>query len=147
MIEAKLSEVRNALRAFTGTPGVPASGIGNAKVPAKAAYRIGRLVAKLTAESTVAEEAQRKVFRDAGAELVDGQLVLALAPQAEGESDADFEARAAAHRERVRAVNEQIEGLMSDTVKIDYDPIPIDLFGEAALMPADCALADKFLKE
>lgn len=113
--------------------------IGKEKLPPKASYRVGRVIAKLRSESNQWDETQLKLLREhGGVETPDGMVSLREPEKPvrqDGESDADFsaktsayEAALAAHKQHIKALNDAAKQVMEEEVKIDYDPIPLEMF-------------------
>lgn len=118
MIEVKLLDIVNAAEAV--------GRIGQAKLPAKAAWRISRLISKMLAEHRDYMKVRTEHFKRHGTTTDNGNTY-SVAPEKMVELDAELDA------------------VLSETVKLDYDPIPLSLFGNVELAPADMAAAEKFL--
>jgi hypothetical protein len=100
--------------------------IGQTKIPARAAYRVSRLIAKLRAELTAFEEARIALVKGLGVEQADKP----------GTWDIPAEKR--------QEYDEQLEAIAGDLVRVDYDPLPLSIFGDAPLAPLDIASAERF---
>lgn len=117
MIEVKLSDIINAAPALWR--------IGEAKLPAKAAWRTSRLMAKLFAEAKHYEKVRLERFKLLGATTDGGQNYTVPA-------------------EKMPELNKQLAAILDETVKIDYEALPLSLFANVELAPADLAAAEKF---
>lgn len=121
MIEVKLSDAISAHRAFTR--------IGEADMPPKAAYRVARLIAKLRAEEVAYTEAHVKILKANGGTAVGGGAAPPQPPQREkDETDAAFAERSKQHDAAMVKIADELTVLIGDTVRIDYDPIPLSMF-------------------
>ena len=130
MIEVKLSEAISAHRAFTR--------IGEADMPPTAAYRVGRLIAKLRSEQLAYQDAHVKLLKSKGGESVGGGAAPPPEPVREkDEADDAFAAREAAYKATMVEIADELVTLMEQTVKIDYDPIPLKLFEKTEPDPSD----------
>lgn len=119
VINATLKDVVNAVAALER--------IGQEKLPAKAAWRVSRLLAKMQSEQRAYMKVREGKFKELGV-TSDGQTYT-VPP------------------ENMKQLNDQLEAVLSEPVKIDYKPIPLGLFGEATLAPADLALVTPFITE
>lgn len=145
-IEATVQEVIQASRALKN--------IGEAKLPPKSAWRVSRLTSKLAPFVRDFQETQRKLMVDHGAEQEGVTLSLKLPERLDKESNEEFAKRVSAYRTSVKELNDAVELVLKEKVSIDYDPIPLSLFENAAdenrsaqLAPNDLADAGPFIKE
>ena len=148
-MKATVQECRDAFKAFSG-PG----GIGSVVLPAKAAWRVSRLISKLKPVVRDFEETQRKLIIDAGGRESGGMIELKNDPKGKTESDADFKAREAAFLQQINDHTKAVEELTKEEVEVDYESIPLSLFENErepdkspALKPMDLANAGPFIQE
>ena len=143
MIKATLREALNAHRALQR--------IGETKLPAKSAWRVGRLISKLRPISEDYQKTQQKLILDHGG--VRSGIEISLAPPVRnGEDEAAFGVLMSAYRKKVQELNDAMEAVLAEAVEVDYDPIPLALFEpdadhSAQLAPNDLSGAGPFIKE
>ena len=135
----KLAEVIAAASALAEIQAVP--------LPAKAAYRIARLIERLSREQRTWEQTQQRLLIEAGAERKGPRLHLPAPEKLQDESEADFKVRAEEFGERMRALQAQLEEVLAESVEIDLDPLPLDVLGEAKVKPADMLKLLPFVAE
>ena len=141
--------VREVVEAFSAL-----SSIGAEKLPAKAAYRVSKLISKLKSEVKDFEETKRKLFLDAGGVSENGGITLKEPVRRDDEPQADFDEREKAHKETINKLSADLDELLKEPTEIDYDAIPLSLFENekdpeksAQLRPVDLANAGSFIKE
>lgn len=120
MIEVKLQDIINAAPALER--------IGESKLPAKAAWRVSRLLSKLLTEHRAYMKIRLDKFKEHGETKDAGQTYTVPV-------------------EKMPTLNAELEALLAEKVKVDYDPIPLALFGDAPLAPADLVAVEKFVCE
>lgn len=120
MIEATLREVVEAYPVLEK--------VGQEKLPPKAAWRVARLLAKLRSEHRDYSKVRLEAFKKYGESEDGGQTYTVPL-------------------EKHAALNEELEQVLAENVKIDYEPIPLELFGESHLAPADLVVLERFVKE
>jgi hypothetical protein len=98
------------------------------RLPAKAAYRLSRIAAKIDPELRLFEERRGKLAQEMGEEVKDR-------PGA-------FEVRGEENLKNFRA---QLEELGSEEIKIDLEPLTVDMLGEAQLEAADLMALEKVI--
>ena len=123
MISSTVAEVREAFRAFRRIN-------EEVRLPQKAAWRIARLLNKLKPEVLAFEEAQLKIYTDAGGQQGGGGIEIVAPEREEGEAAETWAARQQAHRDKLNALSAELRALNRNEVEIDYDPLPISLFDE-----------------
>ena len=129
MIEVKLSVALKAHAAF--------SRIGATELPPKGSYRVARIISKLATEKAAFEQTQRRLFLDNGA--VENGMAVQFRPPviADGESEEAFAARKAEYEGNIKKLSHDLDQVLSETVKIDFDPIPIGLLEAVEFDRAD----------
>lgn len=100
----------------------PATGKPAYKFPAKGAYRIARLLAKLKPEFQTVEEKRIAFVRELGKPADDGSGNVTISG---AEAIAEFNARMSA--------------ILSEEIEIDVQPIPLELFGNVEISAGDLA--------
>lgn len=139
-MRATVQQIRAAYQALTR--------IGQSTLlPAKAAWRVARLLNKLRPVVATFEETQLNLFLSAGGVQTDRAVEIA-APVRGDETDEAWAVRGKAHRDRVNKLNADLMELNKAEEDIDYDPLPLDVFGEDVHVSAiDFAELGPFLKE
>jgi hypothetical protein len=128
-IEVKLSVAVSAYAAFTR--------IGKKELTPKGSYRVGRLISKLRTEAREWEEQQVKLLREHGGKDEEGSVVLRKPEREEDESDEAFSVRVVEHGNNMKALDVAVKAIMEEMVKIDYDPIPLEMFETQEADPSD----------
>lgn len=96
--------------------------LGALKMPAKAAYRVARLMAKLRPEAATVEERRTAIIRELGA-----------ADDANGGFRIDG-------AEKVADFHKRMSEILAEEIDLPgVEPIPFDQFGEMDLSPQDIA--------
>jgi len=129
MIEATLQEVTLAYRALRRIN-------DETRQPAKAAWRISRLLGKMSSPLKHYEEAQVKLILDAGGiRTVTGAML--QEPVRNGE-DPETWAKILEDDSRERLqLREQLTLLSEEKIKIEYDPIPLTMLDDDPAAPPD----------
>jgi hypothetical protein len=99
-----------------------------AKLPAKAAYRLSRIAAKLSPELEEYEKQRYELFKQFGTESEDKPG----AYEVKGE-------------ESLKALQDALEPLLDEQVKIDVEPLAADMLGDAELTAADLLMLEKVI--
>jgi len=98
------------------------------KLPVKAAYRLSRIAAKFTPEIRTFEEARLSIFQELGTEVE--------------KKPGFFEIKDPEKREDMI---ERVEALYKEKVKVDAEPVPLDMLGTAELSAADLLALEKII--
>lgn len=123
MIEATVEQVRLAFTALRS--------MGAQKLPQKPAWRISRLLGKLKPIVAAFEETQLKFFEGLGGQSTDGGMMIPPLERNTGEEDEPWKARLEEHRVAMNNLNKEPRELNKEVVEIDYNPLPLDMFGDA----------------
>lgn len=99
-----------------------------AKLPAKAAYRLSRIAAKLSPELEAYEKQRYALFQEHGTEVAD--------------KPGNYEIKGV---EAVAKFTEQLDPLLDEEIKIDLDPVTEDMLGNAELTAADLIALEKVI--
>lgn len=140
MIKCTVQECRDAHRALRRIN-------EEVKLPAKAAWRVARLLSKLKSIVADFEEAQLKMFLQAGGVQVGNGVQIEALTRGEEESQPDWEKRQAERKAALDKLSEEIRTLTKAEESIDYDAIPLSLFGEAAMLANDLADVGPFVTD
>lgn len=141
MIKATVNEVRDAFRALRRIN-------EEVRLKHKAAWRVARLLNKLKSALKDFEEAQLKLFTDAGGVPEGNGITLREPVRGKDMADLDWNAAMQAHKDKVTALGKELKALGMEEVEIDYDPIPCSLFDDDMKVSAnDLADAGRFLTE
>jgi len=130
MIKATVQEVLDSHKAFRRIN-------EEVRLPQKAAWRVARLLNKLKPEVKNFEEAQLKLFMDAGGVQSGGGVQLEALEREDDESSAEWAKRQKEHRDTLNKLSDEMRGLSKNEVEIDYDPIPLVLFEDDEKTPAE----------
>lgn len=98
------------------------------KLPVKAAYRLSRFAMKLQPDLQKFEEKRVELIKELGVE-VEGR-------------PGTYEIEGA---ENLAKYREQVEAMGSEEIKIDLDPITVDMLGDAELAAADLVALEKLI--
>jgi len=115
-IEVTLAELNNVVDSLNN--------IIKLQIPAKYAYRFGKIAKKLQSELIELKEHRNELYRRFGEDQEDGTI------QIKKENMEDFQ--------------KEVESLLSEKIKLDFDPMPISLFGECNVSSADMAWLENF---
>lgn len=140
MIQATVQQVRDAHRSFRRIN-------EEVRLPAKAAWRVARLLNKLRTEVVAFEQTQLKLFRDVGGVEHNGGVTLREPERADKETDVALAQRMTEHHATVSRLSDAIRNLNNETVEIDYDPIPLEFFEDRPVSANDFADAAPFIRE
>ena len=137
MIEAKLSAVLAANTALKK--------VGSVKLPAKAAWRVGRLIDKLGALERKWQEMQMRLLREHGGTEEGAGVSMRPPVREKDETEETFSARQADFAKQIKALQEAANEALDELEKIDYDPVPLSLFRDAEVEPNDMAALGAFV--
>lgn len=99
-----------------------------AKLPAKAAYRLSRIAAKLAPEMEAYEKQRYALFQELGTEVAD--------------KPGTFEITGPEGHTKLR---EQLDPLLDEEINIDLDPVTEDMLGNADLTAGDLMMLEKVI--
>lgn len=139
MLKVTVQQAREAYRALRRVN-------DEVRLPAKAAWRVGRLLTKVKAVVADFEQTQLKLFLQHGG-VQSGNGVTISEPLRNGESDEDWTSIMAKHMAKIAEVNAQLKVLNGEPVEIDHEPISIALFEDAKVSANDLADAGPFVAE
>lgn len=137
MIEVKLSEALAAHAALKK--------IGSVKLPAKTAWRVGRLIDKLGALERKWQEMQMRLLREHGGTEEGAGVSMRPPVREKDETEEAFSARQADFAKQIKALQEAANEALDEVEKIDYDPVPLSLFRDAEVEPNDMAALGTFV--
>ncbi len=122
--------------------------IAESQLPQKAAWRIARLINKVRVVIIDYEEAQLALYKKAGGVRGANAVEIPELTRYDYETDGEWAARVEVRRAKLEILHEELAALRKESVEIDYDPIPLSLFGDEAKFSAnDFADAAPFLAE
>lgn len=130
MIETTLSDLYTAHKALRHIN-------EEVRLPARAAYRVSRLLAKMTSQLRSYDESQVKLIVDAGGARTPMGAALNPPEKIDGESVSEFQKRLQEDARRRVELTEQLRALGLEVVKIDYDPIPLSFFDDDPNSPPE----------
>lgn len=123
MIDCTVQEVRDAYRAFKR--------IGEeTRLPQKAAWRISRLMGKMKPILADFEEAQKKLFLDAGGAVSGAGVEIRPPERGTDETDEAWDAKLKEHRDTMNRLSQDIAALTKEKAQIDYDPLPLTMLDD-----------------
>jgi len=143
MIQTTVEECRTAYRAFRR--------IGEeTRLPAKASWRVSRILGKLKSVVADFENVQKDLFLAAGGVIENNGVTLRSLERAEGEDDAVWNKRIMQHQAAIARLTAEMKALLDERVEISYDPIPLSCFGDGGdvkIAPCDFSDAGQFICE
>lgn len=107
------------------------------KLPQKAAWRLARLLGKMKPIMVDFEQAQVKIFLDAGGYHSGNGVSIDAPVRGEDETAEAWATRQKTHRELVNKLNDDVKKLNDEVEEIDYEPIPMSLFEDDEKTPVD----------
>jgi len=116
-IEITLGQLNNVLTSLNGLVKVP--------LPAKYAYRFGKTAKQLQEELATLRENRDNLIRQFGEPNQEKQNI-------------------EVPTEKMEAYIEQYNSLMGEKIEIEFEPMPLSLFGETNVTAADMAWLDEF---
>jgi len=115
-IEVTLAELNNVVESLNNLVKVP--------MPAKYAFRFGRIAKAFQKELIELKEHRNEIYRKYGTEKEDGTIEV--------------------DKSKLKEFYEEVEGLLSEIIKVDFDPMPLSLLENSNVTIADMAWLENF---
>lgn len=120
-MKCKLSEMLNASEALKKVAAI--------SLPAKTSYRLMRLAKKFDSEIKTFDAKRFELLKKYGEETAEKKGYYQIKP------------------ENVEVFSKEMEGVVSEEVELDYEPITLDMFGEAKLSAIELLNLDAFITQ